>query len=101
MQRHRSNIRRVRSRVECRQRRDIAMELLETLEHIAAAAGITRVTGECLAVNEPFVRLIRTLDFRVFPDASDGSLLQIEKHIGEGTRSRRATFECCRGRALP
>lgn len=79
------------------QRRGIATEMLATLERIAAAAGILRFTGECLAVNDPFVGLVRMLDYRVYPDVSDGRLLQIEKYIGEGTRSRGATFERFRG----
>ena len=79
------------------QHRGVATELLATLERIAAAAGITRFTGECLAVNDPFVGLVRTLDYHVYPDASDSRLLQIEKYVGEGTRSRCATFESCRG----
>ena len=65
------------------QRRGLATELMATLERIAVAAGITRLTGECLAVNEGFAGLARSLGFRVYADASDRSLLQIEKHIGE------------------
>jgi acetyltransferase len=79
------------------QRRGIATELLTMLERIAAAAGITRLTGECLAFNEPFVSLVRRLRYRVYPDAGDRKLLQIEKYIGENTRSRGATFESFRG----
>jgi len=79
------------------QRRGIATELLTTLERIAAAAGITQLTGECLTINEPFLSLVRSLDYRVYPDASDGRLLQIEKYIGEGTRSRGVTYERFRG----
>ncbi len=74
------------------QRRGIATELLATLERVAAAAGITRFTGECLAVNDPFVSLVRTLGYRVYPDASDRRLLQIEKYIGESTRSLGSTY---------
>ncbi len=72
------------------QRRGLATELMATLERIAVAAGITRLTGECLAVNEGFVGLARSLGFRVYADASDRSLLQIEKNIGEPCRSRHA-----------
>lgn len=79
------------------QRCGIATELLTTLEDIAAAAGITRFTGECLAINEPFVSFVRTLGYRVFPDASDRKLLQIEKYVSEGTRSRRVSCESVRG----
>ena len=39
------------------QRRGIATELMATLERIAVAAGITRLTGECVAVNEGFAGL--------------------------------------------
>ena len=79
------------------QRRGIATELLTMLERIAVTAGITRLTGECMVVNEPFVSLVRALGYHVYPDAGDGRLLQIEKHIGEGTRRRGATFESFRG----
>jgi len=80
------------------QRRGIASELLTMLERIAAAAGITRLAGECLVVNEPFVSLARTLGYRVHPDAGDRRILQIEKHIGEGAQSRSITFANLRGR---
>jgi len=43
------------------QRRGIATELLATLARVAAAAGITRFSGGCLAVNDPFVGLVRAL----------------------------------------
>jgi len=79
------------------QRCGIATELLTTLEHIAAAAGITRLTGECLAVNDPFVSLVRTLGYRVYPDVDDRRLLQIERNLGDSTRSRGATLESFRG----
>lgn len=65
------------------QRRGLATELMATLEQIAVASGITRLTGECLAVNGGFAGLARSLGFRVYADASDCSLLQIEKNIGE------------------
>lgn len=65
------------------QRRGIATQLMATLERIAVAAGITRLTGECLAVNEGFAGLARSIGFQVQSDASDRSLLQIEKHIGK------------------
>jgi GNAT superfamily N-acetyltransferase len=69
------------------QRRGLASELIETLERIAVSAGITCLTGECLAVNEGFAGLARSLGFRVFVNASDRSLLRVEKHIGERHRS--------------
>lgn len=65
------------------QRRGIATQLMATLERIAVAAGITRLTGECLAVNEGFAGLARSIGFQVQSDTSDRSLLQIEKRIGE------------------
>jgi acetyltransferase len=80
------------------QRCGIATELLTTLERIAAVAGITRLTGECLAFNEPFVCLVRTLGYRVIPDASDCRLLQIEKYIDGGKQSRGTNFANIRGR---
>ena len=49
------------------------------LERIAAAAGITRLTGECLAINEGFVSFARSLGYRVHTDGGDRSLLRIEK----------------------
>jgi acetyltransferase len=70
------------------QRRGIATELMTALESIAAAAGIARLTGECLAVNEAFVSLVRSCGYSIRPDAADRRLLQIEKHIGEGTMGR-------------
>ncbi len=64
------------------QRRGIATELMATLERIAVAAGITRLTGECVAVNEGFAGLARSVGFQVRSDTGDRSLLQIEKRIG-------------------
>jgi len=59
------------------QRRGLATQLM-ALERIAAAAGITRLTGECLAINEGFVSLARSLGYRVNADGGDRSLLRIE-----------------------
>jgi GNAT superfamily N-acetyltransferase len=74
------------------QRHGLASELIETLERIAVAAGITRLTGECLAVNEGFAGLARSLGFRVFTDASDRSLLRVEKIIGQDTGMLRSAI---------
>jgi GNAT superfamily N-acetyltransferase len=74
------------------QRRGLASELMATLERVAVAAGITRLTGECLAVNEGFAGLARSLGFRVYADASDRSLLQVEKAIGERSRTRNRSY---------
>ena len=68
------------------QRRGIASEMMTMLERIAAAAGIARLSGECLAVNEGFVGLARSIGFQVRSDASDRSLLQIEKRIGKDSQ---------------
>jgi acetyltransferase len=62
-------------------RRGIATEMMTTLERIAVAAGITLLTGQCLAVNEGFVALARSIGFQVRADPSDRSLLQIDKRI--------------------
>ncbi|HZT48906.1 MAG TPA: GNAT family N-acetyltransferase [Hyphomicrobiaceae bacterium] len=70
------------------QRRGLATQLMATLEHIAAAAGITRLMGECLAINQGFVSLARSLGYRVRADAGDRSLLRIEKDT-RGDRQRR------------
>jgi acetyltransferase len=69
------------------QRRGLATQLMATLERIAVAAGITRLTAECLAANEGFVGFARSLGFRVRPDAGDRTVLQIEKSIGEPFRT--------------
>lgn len=66
------------------QGRGIATALMSILERIAVAAGIAHLTGECLAVNKGFIGFARSVGFQVHPDASDSSLLQIEKRIGEG-----------------
>jgi hypothetical protein len=57
------------------------------LERIAVAADITRLTGECFAVNDGFAGLARSLGFRVRSDPHDRTLLQIEKFIGERARA--------------
>lgn len=82
------------------QRRGIAGELLATLERIAITAGITRLIGECMVINEPFVSLVRTLGYRVYPDADDCRLLRIEKYLGESAQSRGVAFEVFRGRCV-
>ena len=74
------------------QRRGLATQLMATLERIAAAAGITRLTGECLAINKGFVSLVRSLGYRVHVDESDRSLLRIEKDISGGRQRRGASF---------
>jgi acetyltransferase len=79
------------------QRRGIATKMMTTLERIAGAAGITRLTGECLAVNARFVGLARSIRFQVRADPSDRNLLQIHKRIGEDSEiwsaSARPFFE--------
>lgn len=73
------------------QHHGLATELMARLERIAVAAGITRLTGECFAVNDGFAVLARSLGFRVRSDPHDHTLLQVEKFIGEraGTGSSR------------
>ena len=75
------------------QRRGLATQLMATLERIAAAAGITRLTGECLAINEGFVSFARSLGYCMHADEDDRSLLRTEKGIGGGRQSRGAGFE--------
>jgi len=67
------------------QRRGVATGLLDMLERIAAATGVTRLTGESFAVNETFLSFARAFGFKVRPDATDRSFLRIEKQIGECT----------------
>jgi GNAT superfamily N-acetyltransferase len=50
------------------QRRGLATQLMATLERVAAAAGVARLTGECLAINEGFVSFARSLGYRVHAD---------------------------------
>jgi acetyltransferase len=69
------------------QHRGLATELMARLECIAVAAGITRLTGECFAVNVGFASLARSLGFQVRPDPDDRTLLQVEKFIGEQARA--------------
>ncbi len=64
------------------QRRGLATQLMARLERIAAAAGIVRLTGECLAINDGFAGLARSLGFQVRPEPGDSTLLQIEKVVG-------------------
>jgi acetyltransferase len=82
------------------QRCGLATQLMGTLERIATAAGITRLTGECLAINEGFVGLVRSLGFRVHAHAGDHSLLRIEKDISEGRQWRRAELHGCVGETI-
>ena len=63
------------------QRRGIATGLLGLLERIAAANGVTRLTGETFAVNEKFVSFARASGFDIWPD-SDLGQLRIEKNLG-------------------
>jgi GNAT superfamily N-acetyltransferase len=74
------------------QRRGLATQLMATLERIATAAGITRLTGECLAINEGFVSFARSLGYRVHADGGDRSLVRIEKEISGGRQRRGANF---------
>jgi acetyltransferase len=67
------------------QRRGVATGLLDMLERIAAATGVTRLTGESFAVNDTFLSFARAFGFKVRPDAADRSFLRIEKQIGERT----------------
>jgi acetyltransferase len=75
------------------QRRGLATQLMATLERIAMAAGITRLTGECLAINEGFVSLARSLAYDVHADQDDPSLLRTEKGISGRRLTRFASFE--------
>ena len=75
------------------QRRGLATQLMATLERIAVAAGIMRLTGECLAINEGFVSLARSLGYPVHADPDDRSLLRIEREISGGRQRRVASFE--------
>ena len=75
------------------QRRGLATQLMATLERIAVAAGITRLTGECLAINEGFVSFARSLGYRVQADRNDRSLLRIEKDISRGQTAGRQLQE--------
>lgn len=65
------------------QRRGIATGLIEMLERIAAATGVTRLTGECFAVNETFVSFARAVGFQIRSDAADRSFVRIEKRIDD------------------
>jgi acetyltransferase len=76
------------------QRRGLATQMMARLERMAVAAGITRFTGECLAINEGFVRLARSLAYGVHADRDEPSLLRTEKDISGGGRQKRiASFE--------
>lgn len=70
------------------QRRGVGTALLEMLERIAAATGVTRLTSESFAVNETFLSFARRFGFKIRPDDTDRSFLRIEKHIGECTLIR-------------
>ena len=62
------------------QRRGVATGLLAMLERIAAANGVTRLTGETFAVNEKFLSFARASGFAIWPD-SDLGQLRIEKNL--------------------
>ena len=67
------------------QRRGVATGLLDILERMAAATGVTRLTGESFAVNETFLSFARAFGFRIRPDDTDRRVLRVEKQIGECT----------------
>lgn len=67
------------------QRRGIGTGLLDMLERMAAATGVTRLTGESLAVNKTFLSFARAFGFGARPDDVDRSVLRIEKQIGACT----------------
>lgn len=75
------------------QRRGLATQLMARLESIAAAAGITIFTGECLAINEGFVSFARSLGYRVYADGRDRHLLCVEKDIGGDRQRPGASFK--------
>lgn len=79
------------------QRRGLATQLMATLERIAAAAGITRLTGECLAINEGCVSFARSLGYRVHADERDRNLLRVEKNISGGRQGRGTSFKSLHG----
>jgi GNAT superfamily N-acetyltransferase len=83
------------------QRRGLATQLMATLERIAAAAGIKRLTGECLAINEGFVSFARSLGYCVHADGGDRSLLRIEKDIAADRQRRGAkSLHGCAGETI-
>ena len=51
------------------QRRGVATGLLEMLERIAVANGVTRFTGETFAVNDRFLSFARAFGFEICPDS--------------------------------
>jgi acetyltransferase len=63
------------------QRRGVGTALLEILERIAAANGITRLTGEAIAYNDTFASFVHASGFRTWPDR-DPAYLRFEKNIG-------------------
>jgi acetyltransferase len=65
--------------------RGVGTELLQILERIAVANGITRLTGETFALNDKFRSFAQALGFEVCP-TQDPAYLWIEKSIG-GTAS--------------
>jgi acetyltransferase len=68
------------------QRRGIGSALLGMIEQAAAAAGVTRLTGESLAVNDTFLSFARSCGFAVRRDSVDYSILRVEKQIGASPR---------------
>jgi acetyltransferase len=63
------------------QRHGIGTGLLTMLERIAGATGVSRLTGESLAVNAAFLQFARSTGFIVRPDAGDRSLVRIHKQV--------------------
>lgn len=64
-------------------RRGIAAELLDMLQLIAGAAGVTRLIGECLAINTAFLRFASSAGFRITADGDDCGLRRVEKNLDE------------------
>jgi acetyltransferase len=63
------------------QRRGVGTALLQILEGVAAANGITQLTGEALARNDTFASFVRASGFRTWQDR-DPAYLRFEKNIG-------------------
>jgi acetyltransferase len=63
------------------QRRGVGRGLLQILESIAVANGVSRLTGEAFARNDKFASFARGLGFETWPD-HDPTYLRFEKRIG-------------------
>ena len=63
------------------QRRGVATGMLDMIEGIAAATGVTRLTGESFAVNDTFLSFARRFGFKIRSDDVDRRFLRIEKDI--------------------